>query len=44
VDAEAQARWILDGREFDRVVVEDAADCAVFASVTDRPVLHLADL
>jgi ferredoxin len=44
VDAAAQARWILEGRAFERVVVEDAADCAVFASVTDRPVVHLADL
>jgi ferredoxin len=44
IDAEDQARWILEGYRFDRVVVEDAADCAVFAAVTDRPVLHLADL
>ena len=39
-----QARWILDGRAFERVVVEDAADCAVFARVTDRQVLHVGDL
>jgi len=44
IDAEAQARWILEGYRYDRVVVEDAADCAVFAAVTDRPVVHLADL
>ena len=44
VDAAAQARWILEGRAFERVVVEDAADCAVFAAVTDRPVVHVADL
>lgn len=44
VDAAAQARWILEGRAYERVVVEDAADCAVFASVTDRPVVHVADL
>jgi len=44
LDAEDQARWILEGREFERVVVEDAHDCAVFAAVTDRPVLHVGDL
>ena len=44
VDPLDQARWILDGRAFDRVVVEDAADCAVFAQVTDRQVLHIGDL
>jgi ferredoxin len=44
VDAADQARWILEGRAFERVVVEDANDCEVFAAVTDRPVLHLGDL
>jgi heterodisulfide reductase subunit C len=44
VDPLDQARWILDGRAFERVVVEDAADCAVFARVTDRQVLHVGDL
>jgi NAD-dependent dihydropyrimidine dehydrogenase PreA subunit len=39
-----QARWILEGRSFERVVVEDADVCATFATVTDRPVVHLADL
>lgn len=39
-----QARWIMEGRSFERVVVEDASDCAAFAGVTERPVLHLADL
>jgi heterodisulfide reductase subunit C len=44
VDPLDQARWILQGRAFERVVVEDAADCAVFARVTDRQVLHIGDL
>jgi ferredoxin len=44
IDAADQARWILEGRAFERVVVEDANDCAVFAAVTDRPVVHVADL
>jgi ferredoxin len=44
VDPLDQARWILEGRAFERVVVEDAADCAVFEKVTDRQVLHIGDL
>lgn len=44
LDAADQASWILEGRDFERVVVEDAHDCTVFAAVTDRPVLHLGDL
>lgn len=44
IDAAAQAHWILEGRQYERVVVEDPADCAVFAAVTARPVVHLADL
>ncbi len=44
LDAAEQANWILEGRNFERVVVEDAHDCAVFAAVTDRPVVHLGDL
>lgn len=44
LDAEDQARWILEGRDFERVVVEDAHDCAVFTAVTDRPVVHVGDL
>lgn len=44
VSAVEQARWIVEGRAFERIVVEDARDCAVFASLTERPVLHLSDL
>ena len=44
IDVRDEARWILEGRAFERVVVEDVADCAVLASVTERPVVHLADL
>lgn len=44
LDAEDQARWILEGRDIERVVVEDAHDCAVFAAVTDRPVVHVGEL
>ena len=42
-DAEAQARWILEGRNVERIVVEDLGERAAFA-FSGRPVLHLADL
>lgn len=44
VSAAEQARWIAEGRIFDRVVVEDVADCAAFEATTGRPVVHLGDL
>jgi NAD-dependent dihydropyrimidine dehydrogenase PreA subunit len=44
VDLGDQARWILEGREFARIVVEDLNDIAAFAAVTDKPVVHLAQL
>lgn len=44
VDVRDQARWILEGREFARIVVEDLNDVAAFAAVTDKPVVHLAQL
>jgi len=44
VDPREQARWILEGHAVERVVVEDPQDIAVFATVADRPVLHLSQL
>ncbi len=44
IDATAQARWILQGRSIERIVVEDIADAAVFARVSARPVVHLGDV
>ncbi len=44
VDVHDQARWILEGREFSRIVVEDFNDIAIFNAVTDKPVVHLAEL
>lgn len=39
----SQARWILEGRQVARIVVEDLSDGAAF-SFSGAPVLHLADL
>jgi len=44
VDVHDQARWILEGHAISRIVVEDVSDIAVFRAVTDKPVLHLAEL
>ncbi len=44
IDVLEQARWILEGTTPARIVVEDAADLAVFTAVSDKPVIHLAEL
>ena len=41
--AEGQARWILEGRQVERIVVEDLAERAAFG-FAGKPVLHLAEL
>jgi hypothetical protein len=44
IDDTVQTRWILQGRNITRIVVESMEDSAAFARVSDRPVVHLADL
>lgn len=44
VDPLAQARWILEGADPARVVVEDEWDLAPFAAVAGCPVVHVAEL
>ena len=41
--SEAQARWILEGRTVERIVVEDLGDVPAF-SFAGPPVVHVADL
>ncbi|HZE60296.1 MAG TPA: (Fe-S)-binding protein [Burkholderiales bacterium] len=41
--AAGQARWILEGRQVERIVVEDLAERAAFG-FAGKPVLHLAEL
>lgn len=41
---QAQLRWLLQGRQPTRIVVEDPADRELFRRVTDVPVVHLAEL
>ena len=44
IDDRAQARWILQGRNIARIVVESVEDGAAFGQVSSLPVVHLADL
>jgi len=41
---ETSIRWMLKGREFDRIVVESPTDFGALAEWTDRPVVHLSTL
>ena len=44
LDWKAQIRWMLQGREFARVIVEDVGDLAPFAEIVDVPVVHVGQL
>lgn len=43
-DDSVQARWILQARKITRIVVESTEDGAAFERVSDRPVVHLAEV
>ena len=44
IDDTAQTRWVLQGRQIGRIVVENLEDRAAFAALCDLPVVHLAEL
>jgi ferredoxin len=44
VSIEAQVRWLLEGREPERIVVEHLDDRPAFATFTNLPVVHLAEV
>ncbi len=44
IDDRVQARWILQGRNIARIVVENIEDGAAFEEVNELPVVHVADL
>lgn len=44
VNPEVQARWILEGRSVERVVVERVEDIAPFKAATNAPVVHLCQV
>ncbi len=39
-----QARWVIEGRNFTRIVVEDLGDLDLFRRVSGKPVVHLCEL
>ncbi len=39
-----QAKWVLEGRQIERIVVESMADSAALQQVTDLPIVHLATI
>jgi len=43
-DAKKQIEWLIQGRIFKRIVVENRADQAMLAEVTGKPVLHVSEL
>jgi len=44
IDADKQSQWILEGWEFDRIVVEDINDIALMSRISDKPVVHVAEI
>jgi heterodisulfide reductase subunit C len=44
ISIEAQVRWLLEGRNAERIVVEHLDDRPPFATFTNLPVVHLAEV
>ena len=43
-DAHKQGQWILQGLNIDRIIVECVEDGIMMSQLTDKPVIHLAEL
>ena len=43
-DVTKQIEWLVQGRSFNRIVVENPADKEMLAQVTGKPVIHLSQL
>ncbi|MDX8405057.1 MAG: 4Fe-4S dicluster domain-containing protein [Mariprofundus sp.] len=43
-DLRKQVEWLLQGRNVQRIIVENPADQAVLIAMTGKPVLHLSEL
>jgi ferredoxin len=39
-----QIEWLIQGRRFNRIIVENPADQSMLAEVTGKPVIHVSDL
>ncbi|MDX8384824.1 MAG: hypothetical protein R8M45_12140, partial [Ghiorsea sp.] len=44
LDEKMQVEWLLQGRVFERMIVEDAADKSRLAALSGKPVLHVSEL
>ncbi len=44
IDAEKQSRWMLEGWDFERIVVEDINDIAILSRISDKPVVHVTEI
>lgn len=44
IDIGEQVRWLLEGRDVERIVVESMEDGSAFTEATDVPVVHLSDI
>ena len=44
VSPENQARWIIRGRRFKRIIIESPEDIRVFMKITDADVIHVSEL
>ena len=43
-DVTAQLQWLMQGRSFERIIVENPADQVMLAQVSGKPVIHLSEL
>ncbi|MDX8403188.1 MAG: hypothetical protein R8K54_02120, partial [Mariprofundaceae bacterium] len=43
-DVRKQIEWLIQGRTFNRIVVENPADQSMLAEVTDKPVVYVGEL
>lgn len=43
-DLKKQIQWLIQGRSFSRIIVENPADQSMLAEVTGKPVIHLSEL
>lgn len=43
-DVTAQIQWLIQGRSFERIIVENPADQVMLAQLSDKPVICLSDL
>ncbi|MCF7821609.1 MAG: 4Fe-4S dicluster domain-containing protein [Mariprofundaceae bacterium] len=43
-DTGKQIEWLIQGRRFNRVIVENRADKTMLAEITGKPVIHVSEL